>query len=118
MSEWTHNICERDWFMSPRFSAHESGGFRMPHQIRDPDGQAMNGICCMCGVPTVSGIFVRADEKSMRCQGDHEHPDMWSPFLGKSVTESTWPFEVTERQVTHLRRDDDYTPEAMDRTDR
>lgn len=85
MAEWTHNICERDWFADRKYSAHESGGFRMPSRILDPDGGDHNGICCVCGVPTVSGIYIREDEKELTCKGDHENPDKWSPFLGMKL---------------------------------
>jgi hypothetical protein len=100
MAEWTHNLCERCWFTNRKYSAHESGGFRQPTRVND-----QNDICCLCGVPTVSGIYVRANQSEMLCKGDHEHPDKWSPLLGEPV-----PATAT------VTRDDDYTPEAIDRT--
>lgn len=76
MAEWTHNFCERCWFSSP-FAAHESGGFRLPSRVKAETGD----VCCSCGSPTVSGIYVRRDETTLLCKGDHEHPDRWSPFI-------------------------------------
>lgn len=76
MAEWTHNVCERDWFSTHELSHHESGGFRLPTQ-----GAGMPSICCMCGTPTVSGIYIRMNENELLCKGDHEHPERWSPMV-------------------------------------
>jgi hypothetical protein len=76
MTEWTHNICERDWYIGSH-GVLENGVFREPTRAKDTAG-----VCCVCGAPTVSGIFIRADEKYLRCRGDHDHPERWSPIIG------------------------------------
>lgn len=80
MANWTHNVCERCWFGSPR-GLLPDGRFRMPTQIRYPDEDRTGDICCVCGTPTVSGIYVREDAEELLCKGNHESPDQWSPFI-------------------------------------
>lgn len=83
MAEWTHNVCERCWFTTHELSHHPDGGFRMPSRVNRADSPP--DICCMCGTPTVSGIYIRRDENELLCQGDHEHPERWSPLVERPV---------------------------------
>lgn len=78
MSGWNHNLCERCWFTGPE-GALTDGRFREPVRAKDT-----TGVCCHCGTPTVSGIFVRRrpTDSNLLCQGDHEHPEVWSPYIG------------------------------------
>lgn len=76
MPEWNHNLCERCWFTGPE-GALEDGRFRMPVRTKTEH----TDICCRCGVPTVTGIFVRAPETELLCRGDHQHPEKWSPLI-------------------------------------
>lgn len=78
MAEWTHRICERCYYDSEfgilKEGEHE-GAYRMPVQIRDPDP----GACCFCGgFVALTGIYVRKDERELRCQGRHEDLSSWS----------------------------------------
>jgi hypothetical protein len=78
MAEWTHRICEKDWFdttlerdtMPPGVS--ETGEFRMPVRLPDREPEP----CCVCGVLCVSGIYFRRHPEDLRCTGRHD-PDDW-----------------------------------------
>lgn len=76
MTEWTHNICESCFFRSEE-GAHPDGGFRLPVRMTEPPP----GVCCGCGSPTVSGIYVRKRETELLCRGNHLHPEEWSPLI-------------------------------------
>lgn len=80
MAEWNHNVCERCWFTDDALQTNEDGTFRRPTQVRENQG-----ICCLCGVPTVSGIYIRRQAEECLCRGDHEHPEKWSPILDVAV---------------------------------
>jgi hypothetical protein len=60
MSRWTHSICESCW------------------TARNPDRQPVklraeqDETCCYCGQPHSSGIFVRDDPSTLKCNGQHE----------------------------------------------
>jgi len=54
MSEWTHAMCDECW--KKRW-----GGRREPVRFSDPKQE----ICDWCGVRTKSGIYVRADPKTV-----------------------------------------------------
>ena len=70
-----HNICERDWFVGPH-GVLPDGAFRKPVRVKDK-----SDVCCYCGTPTVSGIYVRDDDAHTLCGGEHERPELWSPVI-------------------------------------
>ena len=61
MSSWTHAICSDCW------DKREPG--RPAPRLGEP-GPAE--ICCFCGLPTASGIYVRDDPATVKCAGQHE----------------------------------------------
>jgi hypothetical protein len=58
-SDWNHNICNECWNkLHPGVQ---------PHRVKLRKGIAL--LCCWCGFPTQSGIYVREDPAVMRnCQ--------------------------------------------------
>lgn len=64
MRRWTHLLCAACW------------DARNPtKRARDPD-QGVDSVCCACGKPTSSGIYVRGDPAAFKCQGKSlEHDD-------------------------------------------
>ena len=65
MSGWTHRICAACFERIKR---------RPPVVCLEDEGLD-DGICCACGAPA-GGIFMRADPKSLKCEGKGpEHED-------------------------------------------
>jgi hypothetical protein len=60
-NRWTHNICETCW--------HAISPDREPCALKSE--YAKEETCCWCGKTTKSGIYVRADPQSVKCQGKH-----------------------------------------------
>jgi len=59
MSPWNHSICETCWkARNPE---------RTPTRLKVRSWET----CCFCGNRHDSGIFVRHDPKTLRCQGKH-----------------------------------------------
>lgn len=54
---WTHAMCIRCW-------RHQNGQ-RVPTRVKDPDRE----ICCFCGGPALSGIYIHSDPMNTMCQG-------------------------------------------------
>jgi len=54
-SDWTHNICWGCW--------RKRNPGQRPVQVKLLDSMAL--ICCWCGIPTQSGIYVREDPAVM-----------------------------------------------------
>ena len=83
MAEWTHRVCERDWFDSD-LSEHSSmpGAFRMPTQVKDVEP----GLCCVCGGLCVTGIFIRKQQDDVLCQGRHEE-SQWHEWARVALSE-------------------------------
>jgi hypothetical protein len=59
MSAWTHAAC------LPCYGRTQPG--RTPYRVVGAEEE----LCCLCGEPTSSGIYVRADPKSFGCKGLH-----------------------------------------------
>lgn len=86
---WTHRVCERCWFDGSEWlersenitdrsfearSVEPVGRipdqpelYRTPVQVKDTE----IGVCCFCGLLTVTGIFVRRDPEAVMCHGEH-----------------------------------------------
>lgn len=66
---WSQPCCEACWISRNAVIVDQNGdtsgiriaSVRMPTVIRDPDIEQ----CAFCGSPTIVGIFVRADPKSV-----------------------------------------------------
>lgn len=62
---WTHRMCDRCWDAMRR--AERGEPIRLWRDTLRP--------CCYCGEPTDSGIYVRAQPTTVKCQGlgpEHE----------------------------------------------
>ncbi len=57
MSSWTHAICDDCW------------DAKRPERPSPRDGKGEPTMCCFCGAPTASGIYVREDPKKTKCAG-------------------------------------------------
>jgi hypothetical protein len=74
MAEWTHRICERDWFDTVLIrdtrppGVTENDELRMPVRLQDRDPEP----CCVCGVLSVSGIYFRRHQDDLICGGLHD----------------------------------------------
>lgn len=75
----SHNLCERCWFDSPEGGLAD-GRFRQPTKVLDG-----GDVCCACGTPTISGIYVRRQAETLLCNGNHTHPEVWSPKIARRV---------------------------------
>jgi hypothetical protein len=65
VSKWNHRCCAACW-------RKRNPDGREPHHLTTDAG----GICCVCGILDASGIFIRADPESLKCQGlGPEHED-------------------------------------------
>ncbi len=56
---WTQPRCERCWFDDP-----ENENIRIPVRVITDDPYEWR-ICAWCGKPTVAGIFVRVDPRTV-----------------------------------------------------
>jgi hypothetical protein len=78
MSEWTHTVCEVCWFKrnSPLTfgltvtyadeddtNAEPQVDIRWPHQVIVSGVRAVD-LCCLCGSPKITKIYVRIDPTS------------------------------------------------------
>jgi hypothetical protein len=54
---WTHLYCDKCWTAIR--------GADVPGRLRTTESLP----CCRCGEPTQSGIYVREDARTLRCQG-------------------------------------------------
>lgn len=61
MAQWTHNVCQSCY----------QGLYpgRQPVTMRVPQAE----VCCFCGQPTTSGIYVRYNPAELSCK--HEEGD-------------------------------------------
>lgn len=55
MSDWTHSICNTCW--------DERNPGRQAFRLREPDEE----VCCFCGMPHASGIYMRYDPAKLSC---------------------------------------------------
>jgi len=84
-SSWTHQICERCWFLRPdNFKVGADGDvlYRRPVQMKSPDDDL--GCCCFCGTACVTGIFIRLSPNSQDlrfCHGVHPEGAVNEPTL-------------------------------------
>lgn len=63
MSKFEHSICDTCWNKkNPERIAH-----KLHEKIRERE------VCCYCGAPHNSGIFVREDPQSVQCVGRHSN---------------------------------------------
>jgi hypothetical protein len=69
MSNWNHRLCDPCWtglntqLVVGDEEEADSITYRPPvRNLADP-----GGVCCRCGDPTTSGIFVRAEPTRYRC---------------------------------------------------
>jgi hypothetical protein len=60
VSEWTHSQCDDCWD-----DRHPSP--RTPVRTREKEQE----LCCFCGTPNISGIYVREDPLKTLCKGQH-----------------------------------------------
>ncbi len=60
MSNWTHIICDDCWIKK----------FPDREPVRLKTVEAL--ICCFCGNPTISSIYVRHDPKELKCDERHD----------------------------------------------
>lgn len=60
MSKWNHSVCEACWF--------DANPDRIPVRVPDSDRR----LCCLCGKPTISGIYVRHDPAKLNCHHDED----------------------------------------------
>jgi hypothetical protein len=62
MSQWTHPLCEACWISENTYEEVDNPGVtqvRMP--VRLIATECALETCCMCGFPTIMGIYVRRD---------------------------------------------------------
>jgi hypothetical protein len=86
VAEWTHNLCEHCWFDGPGY---DGTRFLKPAgQVKESDD-----VCCSCGCPTFTGIYIRQEESELLCKGDHDHPERWSWL---AIGSPTRPAEPTQ----------------------
>lgn len=61
MSAWTHAICGACW-----------NRVNPDRQVKGSDFRGGDDEkCCWCAAPTVAGIYLRADPKTLPCAGVH-----------------------------------------------
>lgn len=78
MAEWTHRSCER-CFINRQIDAQDDGDqwvtIKIPvllnQQVMVESNEAV-GECCFCGLPTVIGLYVRADPSTVQCVHEEE----------------------------------------------
>lgn len=56
-SRWTHAICDPCW------------NKREPSRVASRVTTFPDERCCVCGEPTNSGIYFRADPAELKCEG-------------------------------------------------
>jgi hypothetical protein len=61
MSAWTHAVCHDCWDAQHPY---------IPSRRSIASGAAET--CCYCGAGTRSGIYVRENPETIRCNGNHE----------------------------------------------
>lgn len=54
---WTHAMCVICW--------RRERGDEVPTRLKDPDRE----VCCFCGGPANSGIYIHSDPMNVKCQG-------------------------------------------------
>jgi hypothetical protein len=59
MGAWTHALCDECWWRE--------------NQDRDPVRLQITevDICCLCGMPTTSGIYIRMARELCLTRGEH-----------------------------------------------
>ena len=62
VSRWNHSICVHCW--AAKF------GNRKPLTLREEFRDEMPEICCFCGEPHGSGIYVRENPENVACNGE------------------------------------------------
>jgi len=67
MSQWNHAMCDPCW--------EKKQGPRKPVRLTL---EMKPLLCCFCGEPTQSGIFVRANPKTVKCRGKGKYHEEWS----------------------------------------
>jgi hypothetical protein len=76
VSTWRHPCCELCWIAREGVWSEIEPGVRALTSVRRPHRLIDAPIeeCCVCGGPTISGIYVRADPATMPCS--HAPSDM------------------------------------------
>lgn len=62
---WTHALCGACWT-----ELNPDSPYREPVRMQTEERETEK--CCRCGFDTRSGIYYRADPKTLRCEGRHE----------------------------------------------
>lgn len=69
-----HRVCEACWSRT-QVGIDAFGRIRQPTQVVNPEPAP----CCYCGeLCFLTGIYIRADNRDMRCHGLHSQPWLWS----------------------------------------